>query len=91
MYDFTMSKINSLVALLEETAVTSPTFVEIKMMIQDELYIVQNNIQDPAVKEVVLDFHDTWRRLGSKGTISGFSTAVSDLKTILATLPSSDS
>lgn len=80
MYDLTMSKINDLLNVLEDTCVTSSDFVKAKLNVQDELQAMADNTSDWSIKSFLIQSHTTWRKLGLNGTLKAYSDAVLDLK-----------
>lgn len=93
MYDFAMSKINDLLADLEDAVITSIEFVTAKVKIQDELYRIVDSLPEgdpshaPAKKMLT-----QWRLLGGasvnhkSGNLASYVTAINDLKAFLTKL-----
>jgi hypothetical protein len=93
MYDFTMSKIEDLLNVLEDTCVTSPDFVKAKLNIQDELHVRYEAETNPSFRSFFLHAHTDWRKLGGRptGTLKGYNTAIHELRSGMRLIESSAS
>lgn len=81
-----MLKIYDLLTVLESSTVTSPHFSQARMMIQEELDTIAEGIDEPALRNSVMNVRQTWSKLGSVGTLESYAIAVKDLKAILKKL-----
>lgn len=90
MYDCIMLKLNNFLDALENTCVTSDSFVKAKLNIQDELYVQYEAATDPSIRSFLLQTHTTWRKLGGApaGTLKGYTDAIYDLRSTLRIIES---
>lgn len=84
MYDCIMLKLKNLLDTLENTGVTSATFVKAKLNVQDEVYVQYQAETNPSIRHFLFETHTKWRKLGAPGgTIKEFSDAIYDLRSAL--------
>lgn len=88
LYGFAMSKIADLLNELERTPLVGNRFIKLKVDIQDELFKLMNSTPDDTEAHRLLSkMYRTWRLLGGvDGTLSGYISAISDLKSTLQEL-----
>lgn len=81
-----MPKIYDLVTVLESSTVASPHFVKARAMILEELEILSENVEEPALRDSVINVRQSWRKLESSGMLENYVTAIKDLKIMLKKL-----
>jgi hypothetical protein len=88
LYGFAMSKIADLLNELERTPMHWNNFIKLKVDIQLELGKLLDSTPDGTEAHLLLaKMHQTWRFLGGvAGTLSGYMSAISDLKSTLQAL-----
>lgn len=88
LYDLSMSKIANLLNELERTPLHTNNFIQLKVDIQRELGKHLDSTPDGTEAHLVLsEIHKTWRYLGGvDGTLSGYTSAISALKSSLQKL-----